>query len=218
MITWRPMLPENFFLFSPIGLLLVDDWTGRAPLGRVDAILDVQDGPAWRTIERDPVITASGVLTYPGLGRTTDVTQPAQHYRIRLDAPMYRPLYRATTDGIEFDVPPFDDANPPASVTTRPTHTVLLPAPHYPFAPYVAVLRGIVEDPGGAPVADVLVQESLRERALTDERGAFSLSLRWVSPGAATTITANDQRNGRTGSITITLPADLNLSQTITVS
>ena len=218
MITWRPVPQDNKSLFSPVGLLLVDDLTGRPPVGRIEAFLELQDAAEWRPIDRDPVITASGVLVYPGLGRSIDVTQPPRHYRVRLDAPLYRPLYRVNADGIEFDVPPFDDATPPGTVTDRVTPTVLLPAPHYPFAPYIPVLRGIVQDAGGAPVPDVLVQEALRERTLTDARGAFSLSLRWVPAGTPTLITADDQRNGRAGSITVTLPADLNQSQTITVS
>lgn len=218
MITWRAVPQDNRLLYSPLGLLLVDDLTGQPPVGRIEATLELQDGAEWRLIDRAPVITASSVLLYPGLGRTTDVTQPPHHYRVRLDAPLYRPLYRANADGIEFDVPPHDDTNPPATLTDRPTPTVLLPAAHYPFAPYIPVLRGLVQDAGGHPVPDVLVQEALRERTLTDARGAFSLSLRWVPPGTPTLITADDQRNGRAGSITVTLPADLNQSQTISVS
>jgi hypothetical protein len=218
MTSWRAVPEENRLLYSPVGLLLVDDLTGRTPVGRVEAWLELQDGAEWRSVDRAPVMTASSVLLYPGLGRTTDATQPPQRYRVRLESPFYRPLYSAIADGIEFDVPPYDDANPPTTLTDRPTHTVLLPALNYPFAPYIPVLRGIVRDAGGDPVADVLVQEAIRERTLTDARGAFSLSLRWVPPGTPTTITADDQRTGRAGSITVTLPADLNQSQTITVS
>jgi hypothetical protein len=217
-ITWRAVPQDTRLLYSPIGLLLVDDVTGKPPVGRVETTLALQDGAEWRVIDRDPVITASGVLLYPGLGRSIDVTQPPQHYRVSLELSLYRPLYRANGDGIEFDVPPFDDTSPPATLTDRPTPTVLLPAAHYPFAPYIPVLRGLVQDAGGHPVPDVLVQEALRERTLTDARGAFSLSLRWVPPGTPTLITADDQRHGRAGSITVTLPADLDQSQTITVS
>jgi hypothetical protein len=218
MTGWRPIPDDNRLLYSPVGLLLIDDLTGRPPVGRVDARLELQTGADWRGVNRAAVISASGVLLYPGLGRSTDATQPPQHYRVRLESPFYRPLYSATVNGIEFDVPPYDDQTPPATLTDRPTHTVLLPAVNYPFAPFISVLRGIVQDAAGDPVANVLVQEALRERTLTDARGAFSLSLRWVPPGTPTTITADDQRTGRAGSITVTLPADLNQSQTITVS
>ena len=215
---WRAVPQDNRLLYSPVGLLLVDDLTGRPPVGRVEATLELQDGAEWRIVDRAPTVTASGVLLYPGLGRSTDVTQPPHHYRVSLEPALYRPLYRANADGIEFDVPPYDDANPPATLTDRPTPAVLLPAAHYPFAPFIAVLRGLVQDAGGNPVPDVLVQEALRERTLTDARGAFSLALRWVDPGTPTLITADDQRNSRAGSITVTLPGDLNQSQAITVS
>ncbi len=217
MITWYELPSDLRLHYSPVGLLLVDDLTGDRPVGTIEASLELQDGADWRTVERDPVITASGVLIYPDLGRSTDLTQPPQRYRVRLASPFYRPLYRAISDGIEFDAHPFDDENPPAVLTSRPTPAMLLPADKYPFAMHLSVLRGRVRDVGGNAVPDVLVQEGLRERTLSDERGSFSLSLRWVPPGAPTHITADDQRNGRSGSITITLPAALEQSQAITV-
>jgi hypothetical protein len=218
MRTWRPLPGEDLRLFSPVGLRLVDDLTGQGPVGPVRARLDFQDGAAWRETDVEPVITASGVLAYPGLGRAADTTGAPVHYRVRLESPVYRPSYRATDDGIEFDAPPFNDANPPAPVTGSPVDAVLLPAAAYPFAPFLGVLRGVVEDLGGDPVPDVLVQEGLRERVLTDERGAFSLPLRWVPAGVATVINAVDHRGGRSGSINVTLPGSLAQSQTITVS
>lgn len=218
MITWRPLPDETSLLFSPVGLLLVDDLTGRPPVGRIDAALELRDGPAWRPVDRAATISASGVLLYPGLGRSTDVTQPPVRYRVRIESPHYRPLYRVTADGIEFDAPPYNDANPPAAITRFPVRALLLPAAAYPFAPFTPVIRGVVRDAAGDPVPDVLVQEGLRERTLSDARGAFSLALRWVAPSTPTVITADDQRNGRAGSINITLPAALESSQTIVVT
>ena len=102
--------------------------------------------------------------------------------------------------------------------TNRPTRTVLLPAANYPYAAYLPVVRGTVEDSVGNPLPDVLVQESMRERTITDGRGAFSLSMRWVPVGAPAQITADDLRGGRSGAVTITLPGALDKSQTITVT
>jgi hypothetical protein len=218
MIRWRPLPGENWFLYSPVGLLLVDDHNGQAPFGAIESRLEIQDGTTWRMSEREAVTGDSGVICFPGLGRSVDLTQPPQHCRVRVEVAFYRPLYRATTDGIEFDVPPYDDSNPPAVITQRPTATALLPSENYPYPTHVAVLRGVVRDLGGNPVMDVLVQEALRERTLTDERGAFSLALRWVPHGVPTVISAMDQRSGRAGLITITLPGALDQSQTITVS
>ncbi|NOT28287.1 MAG: carboxypeptidase regulatory-like domain-containing protein [Acidobacteria bacterium] len=218
MTVWRPLPAERLFLYSPVGFRLVDDLTGQAPFGALDIALDVQNGADWREGDRDAVTTASGVVIFPGLGLAIDLTQPALTHRLRVTSPYYRPLFRATSDGLSFAVPPWDHAHPPAPLTTRTTPLALLPAAAYPFAPHLAVLRGVVEDVNGNPVADVLVQEGLRERTLTDERGAFSLSLRWVVPGVATTITATDQRGARSGSIAITLPGALISGQTITVS
>ncbi len=218
MISWRFLPGEELELYSPIGLRLVDDLTGGAPIGRVKAHLDVQDGAEWRALDSEAVITASSIVTYPGLGRSVDLAPPPQHYRVRLEARCYRPSYRLTGDGIAFDAPLYDDANPPAPLTAVPAEAALLPSAAYPFAPYVPVLHGLVVDPGGDPVADVLVQEGLRERVLTDERGVFSLPLRWVAEGVPTAISADDQRNARAGAINVTLPAALDQSQTITVA
>ena len=215
---WRRVPTEDRLLFSPAGFLLVDDFTGAPPIGPIDVILEVRDGIAWRETDREAVITSSAVVTYPGLGRGEDVTQPPRRYRVRFTSPIYQPLYSATVDGIEFDAPAYDDTHPPAAVTRAPTSTVLLPGPNYPFAPFIPVIRGLVEDLGGNPVPGVLVQESLRERTLTDERGAYSLALRWVPDATPTTIDAVDQRTGRSGLITITLPAAVNQSQVITIS
>jgi len=213
---WRPLPGEELLLYSPVGLRLVDDLTGQAPFGPLRVFLDLQDGPDWRPTPLRPVITASSVITYPGLGRSADASLPAQRYRVRLEADFYRPGYRSAGDGIEFDAPRYNDSNPPVPLTTAAIAAALLPSSTYPFPSHIPVLHGVVEDGGGQPVADALVQEGLRERVLTDERGAFSLPLRWVAPGVATLIDAVD-RTGRTGSISVTLPADLAMSQTITV-
>ena len=94
MISWRPLVAERMFLYSPVGFRLVDDLSGQPPFGALDIALDVQDGTEWRPVDRDAVMTASGVIIFPGLGLTPDTTQPAQPYRIRLQSPYYRPLFR----------------------------------------------------------------------------------------------------------------------------
>lgn len=218
MSPWRRLEGEELLLYSPIGVRLVDDLTGQVPFGPVRALLDLQDGAAWRPTAVRPVITASSIVSYPGLGRSADASLPPQRYRVRLEADFYRPGYRAADDGIEFDAPRYNDANPPVPLTAAAVAAALLPSSTYPFPSHIPVLHGVVEDAGGEPVADALVQEGLRERVLTDERGAFSLPLRWVVAGVATIIDAVDQRTGRSGSIAVTLPADLAASQTITVS
>jgi hypothetical protein len=80
----------------------------------------------------------------------------------------------------------------------------------------VRVLRGFVEDVSGEPVPNVLVHQAAAERALTDERGTFSLPLRWAASGMA--VDATDVRTGRAGSHTLSLPADLLASVTITIA
>jgi hypothetical protein len=144
--------------------------------------------------------------------------QPIRRLRVILQADYYRPRYLINADGIEFDVHPYNHTTPPAMVPTHPQDAVLHPAPNYPFPPYVRVLRGVVQDTSGTEVANVEVRENNRERVLTDERGAFSLPLRWPGLTAAVLIDAIDHRGNRSGHITINLPADVMRGHIITVT
>jgi hypothetical protein len=210
---------ERSELYSPIGLHLIDEMTGEGPLGTVTAMLDLFDGMQWHPTEVRNVTTPGGVIIYPGLERTAQpLGKPARHYRVRLNAQWYRPLYRANLDGFEFDAYPYNDDVAPQVIATHAIDTMLLPAPHYPFPNYVPVLRGTVKDAIGKVVADVLVTQGLRERTLTDERGQFALPLRWVADGVPVTIDAADQHTGHVGSLQVTLPADLGKSHTINIA
>jgi len=217
-VSFQPLPGEELLLYSPLGLRLVDDFTGGAPLGPIDVFLDVEDGAGWRPTGIEAVITASSVVAFAGLGLSLDTNRPPVRYRVRLVARFYRPAYRATDDGVELDAPPYDHSTPPVPITAAPQPATLLPSSAYPFPSHVPVLHGVVEDVNGDPVADAVVQEGLRERVLSDERGVFSLPLRWVADGVPTAIDAVDQRNGRNGQINVTLPAALTSNQTITVT
>ena len=150
------------------------------------------------------------MLAYPGLGRQAQVAQqPPKTYRIRVDAELYRPFYRAASDGIVFSVPPYNDAEPTNVLLPTFGQLILLPAFQYQFPSHVPVLRGEVIDNQLQPVVDALVIDQLfGERTLTDERGAFSLPLRQLAPGVPDTITVSD-RLARTGSLLVTLPGAL---------
>lgn len=220
MTPYRVLAGETRLLFSPIGLRLVDEFTGAGPLGRVRAFLDRQDAAGdWHVTHVRPVTTPGGVLTYPGLERRAQpVGLPARRYRVRIEADFYRSFYRAQLDGIEFDAFPYNDTNPPATVATMPQDELLLPSSEYPFPTHVRVLRGAVVDLGGTPVADVLVSQGGLERVLTDERGTYALPLRWAPEGVPLLVDAIDQRTGRTGARAITLPQDLGTNQEIIIN
>jgi hypothetical protein len=220
MTTWMISPAATTHLYSPVGLRLLDELTGVAPLGSVFAMLDTLDlGGSWRHTDISDVRTPSAVVTYPGLARCADVTarQP-QQYRVRLAADLYIPYYLSTSDGIIFTAYPYNDANPPAVIVRMATDTLLVPAPNYPFASHIPVLRGVVVDASNKPVPNALVAQSNSERTLTDSHGTFALPLRWVEDNVATSIDANDQRTGRSGSIQIQLPDALNSNQKIAIS
>ena len=221
MINLRHLPGEGTALYSPIGLRPIDEATGREPFGRLYARLDRSDGGAgWLPVDINTVTTPTGILTYPGLERRRVVAaQPARQYRVSLTAEFYRPLYRATTDGIVFNAFPYNDTNPPQTITKLPQDVILIPMPNYPFPTHIPILHGLVTDLlTGEAVEDAMVIQGVTQRALTDERGAFALMLPRTPINAPVPVDAINHRNGRTGTITITLPHDLGQSHTITIS
>lgn len=219
MTVWHSPAVEHLELYSPIGLRLIDDVTGGAPIGRIRTYLDADNGAGgWMPTSIPAVMTPSGAITYPGLGRAFNPsTAVSRKYRIRLETEFYTPAYRQTADGIEFMVDPYDDTHAPAAFPKHWDDLLLLPAPNYPFPANVPVLRGDVRDPGGVLVADALVSDGVRERTLTVASGEYSLPLRWTTPGLPTPIDASD-RAGRTGTIAVAVPADLRQSHTIAIA
>lgn len=214
---WRPLRSERSALYSPIGLRLVDEFTGQTPRGRVAARLDRQvSAGVWAATDLEPVITPSGTLTWPGLGRDKEpASAPTRRYRARVTIDNYRASYLQSADGFEFDAPPWNDDIQPNPITAAPVDLYLFPSTAYDFPTWVRVLHGFVQDAAGVSVANVLVHQAGRERTLTDERGTFSLPLRWATTGQA--VDAIDARTGRTGTLLLNLPGDLESSVTITI-
>jgi len=217
---WVQITTESTKLYSPIGLRLVDDFTGAGPQGRVDVFLDARDASGgWSATGIAAVKTLSGIVSYPGLERHAVVTGlPSRHYRVRLVAEFYVPLYQRNLDGIEFDAFPYNDEHPPSTVNMGTQDAVLTPAPNYRIEDHVAVLRGVVTDASNKSVPNALVTQGSKERVLTDSRGTFALPLRWVAANTPVPVDAVDERTGRTGTVTIQLPGSLSKSQKIQIS
>jgi len=204
-------------MYSPVGFRLIDELSGRALIGGFKATLDIRIGTNFRATDSRAVTTASGVVAYPGLGRASQPVGAPRHYRFRVAAEFYRPLYLENSDGLEFDAPWYSDDAPPVPLPSFPQDVAFAPAASYPFASHISVLRGRVVDAAGVPVENAKVVESTHERVLTDQRGAFCLPLRWAPSRVPVAIDASD-RAGRTGTIVVTLPVDLGRGQTITIN
>lgn len=220
MMSWRSIQEERWLLYSPIGLLLIDEFTGKPPRYPIYVDLQYQDGAGgWHLRERNPVLTPGGIISYPALGRSTQAaTQPILHHRILLRSSFYRPEYLLNSNGIEFDVHPYDDTIQPAVIPTHPQTVLMLPNASYNYPNHVRVVSGVVQDSTGDPVVNVEVSEGVRERVLSDERGAFSLPLRWSALIASVQLDALDHRTGRSSSITINLPDDLSRGHLFTIT
>jgi len=215
MIVRRPLPGERNLLFSPIGLRLIDDFTGDAPFGPIRAFLDRQDANGtWYETSVKAVVTPSGNITYPGLERRADPHGPTHHYRCRIEADFYVPVYRALQDAIEFDAFPYNDTNQPANFPPPPNlplpqDVMLAPGSNYPYPGHIHVLRGRTLDVNGRTVADAIVRQGIQEQVLTDNRGVFAIPLRWVQTNVAVPIDADHPRSNTVGTINVTIPQDL---------
>ena len=216
-----PMSPgEHSLSFSPAGLQLVDDVTTRAPLGKTDCVLFVEHAPGqWRKTELRPVRSASGFFIFPGLGRSREVIgQPPRRYRAMITAEFYRPFYATPDGGVEFDVFPYNDDQPPAQ-PPQLLALVLVPATNYPFPSHLRVLRGHVVDAAGAAVSSAEVSHNVNERVLTGEDGAYALPFRANTPNDIQLhILAENHLTGEHGEIAVTLPADLGIQHDISIA
>jgi hypothetical protein len=221
---WQLATDERSVRFSPAWFRLVDELTGLAPFERVHVRVDQRDVTGWRSIDVPTIVTAAGMVAFPGLERRRETAGVAPgHYRLKVDAEFYRPLYREQADGVTFEAAPHnDEVQPPAPSRTD---LFLLPSVTYPYSAHIRTLRGIVQDQSGAPVEDGLVstqaQIGLRtrlDRTLTDGRGAFALPLRWVALGSTASVSCIDRRRQRGATITVNFPDDVGQNRLITIS
>jgi hypothetical protein len=184
MLRRRSLPGERLEMYSPIGLIPVDSFTGKSPLGRLRVFLEIRDELGqFRETDIKEVRTAGGVIAYPSLGRSAELDKPPRHYRVRVEAELYVPYYKGTTpggtnDGIEFTTFPYNDAVPPKNypknaagfpdyLKTVLRKVFLMPAPNYPFPDRVLVLRGVVKSILGEPIIGATVSWRATETAMT---------------------------------------------------
>lgn len=219
--SWQIDNDERSVEVFPVWFRLIDDVTGRAPITPVTVHLDIRDGTDWTQLDDRATITSAGMVTFLGMERRRPVAGlPSRRYRVRVEGDHYRPLYRQLASGVEFQTVPKEESAPPP----LPQDLVLLPSITYPLPPHVRTVRGLVRDQADSPVEDVIVSNRVQigttfrtARTLTDERGAFTLALRWVRSGTTATVNAIDRRTQRLGTITVAVPTDLQHSNLITI-
>ncbi|GLF93387.1 carboxypeptidase-like regulatory domain-containing protein [Streptomyces yaizuensis] len=220
---------ERPALYSPAWFVPYDEHARRVRTAGVGVRLERFADGGWQPLDERAVRTPSAALVYPGLGRRAEPRGvPPERHRARFTAPGCLPLYpadgqpfQASLAGVEFLVHAYGDDRPPA-VEAAPRLVRLLPAVSYPYGPGVRTVSGRVVDPvARAPVGNALVEARGRtgdlvawhERALTDALGAFRLSLRWegersAGPEGEVFRLVATERPGRTGSLSVRLPAD----------
>jgi hypothetical protein len=216
---WRVIEADRRTAYCPIALELRDEFSGGAIIGKAQLSLDLQQGTAWVPSGRKPSRTPGGVFVFTGLGRALDpAAMPSFRVRVRIEAAYYRPKYRTLVDGLEFDVPAYNDSVPPGVVPLMPEIVLMLPASPYPFGGPIRVLRGRVLDPLGHPVEDALVEADGVERVMSDSRGGFCLPLRWQPPVGGVVVTVDHPRSGRSAATIVNLPTALNGNHDISIA
>jgi len=226
---------DRSVLYSPAWFVPFDEFAQVRSAG-VRACLDRwdEDEGAWVALDTPAVRTPSAAIAYPGLGRRGGPGR--QRYRVRFAAAGYQPLYPADGQpfsadvvGVEFVAYPYDDIQPPA----RPRVVRLLPGVSFRYPPRLRTVYGVVLDgTTRVPVANALVRARGRtsrdavewqERTLTGTGGAFRLALRWEGervagdPAEETFRLLATERPGRTGSLVVRLPAELDRRHVIEI-
>jgi hypothetical protein len=222
------LLPgERRVSYSAGWFVPVDLVTGSPPGLPLRVLLDIQDAQGWSPTSIEPVVTLSGAVSYPDLGRCRNpAAATARRYRARFESDAYLAIGRARRDGEEFLAYPFDDTTPPTQDASR-TKVGLAPAVGYPFPGELPVLYGQVSTASGELVPDVLVSTTVgppvlrapqTTQTLTGPGGTFALPLRWASAGPIT-VTATDYRHtpNRTGQLSVQLPDALGRNQKIVI-
>jgi len=228
----RFMPLERSVLYSPAWFVPFDEYAQRVRSAGVTAYLDRRDEQGWVAQDTAAVRTPSAAITYPGLGRSGG--PGPQRYRVRFAAAGYQPLYPADGQpfsadiaGVEFVAYPYEGSQPPV----EPRLVRLLPSVSFPYSPGLRTVYGVVLDATTrVPVANALVQArgsqdtvQWHERTLTDARGAFRLALRWAgepvggSSAEETFRLLATERPGRTGSLAVRLPAELDRRHVIEI-
>jgi len=235
MIRRRPLPGERIEMYSAVGLLPLDIFTKKAPIGSIEAVLDLRDGNGnWVETDIKAIRTASGVVAYPGLGRS-GLTGVTRRYRVRFRAEQHRPHYlladagepggiiTRTINGIEFDVHPYNDLVPPqnAAELSFLWEVWFTPTPNYPFPDHFFLLRGEVRDGAtGRAAAGVEVSWKANQQVMTVEDGTFGLPLMVTKKTELTTpqIIAADDLRGKSGAETINIPDYLGKNLLITIN
>jgi hypothetical protein len=203
---------------SPVWLRLVDTFTGQPPAGALDVRIEKRDGASWVPLAVAHQISSSGDLGFLDLGKGRPGQTGTFDVRVTVDHP------DTVTDTVTGD--PFVVSTvtvwTPGSPPSPTAQTVrFFPGPGYRFGPGIPLLTGRVLDQAGDPVdrAHVSATETLRgspviEEVMTTAGGWFRLPLRW----SAGTTQIDVVRGPLTGGTTITVPDDLPVTVTLTVS
>lgn len=135
-------------------VMLIDDYTGERPVGRIQVEI--------KEIDRRALKNSSGYYFFTGL--------ETGKYNVSINPELYFP------EEIIVDMSTFSDPkNPVIEVNGKP-EVALKPNPRYPFPVSSTLVRGRIESGSGKPVASLKVGVKGKSiENITDKRGEFVL-------------------------------------------
>jgi hypothetical protein len=220
MTDWSTLTAEPMLAASPIWIRLRDTFTGRPPAGPVRVSIERRAGADWIAFEHRHQLSATGDLAFVDLGRTRDPGAVGTFdVRIFVDCPGAIPEAAGGGVAVTKTITAWAPGAPAAPLL--PDDLRLFPGPSYRFPSGTPLLAGRVFDAHGDPAgrarvwATATVQNTLlTEEVRSDGEGRFRLPLRWSA--GATDVRATHR--AQTGSITVSLPADLSSTHQITLT
>lgn len=218
-MTPRPLTsPEDRLAATPLWLRLVDEVTGRPPIGPLEVLLERRSGATWEPLEHAYQLSSRGDLGFLDLGRGRPGDAGTFDVRVTVTAPHTQAATATGAASVTRTIAVWSEQSPPAPV---PVEVRFFPSPGYPFGAGTPLLSGRAVTAAGVPVdrAEVTATEIVRgspvvERTLTGADGWFRLPLRWSS--GATQVDA--VKGPLTDSATLTVPDDLGEVVTLTLT
>jgi carboxypeptidase family protein len=218
MTDWSALSLEPMVAASPIWIRLRDTFTGGPPSGPLSVSLERRDGADWVAFDHRHQLSSTGDLAFVNLGRTRD---PFGTFDVRVTVAA-RGTISESVNGEAAIITTVSSWPPDApSVPSLPLDLRLFPGPAYAFPTGTPVLAGRVTDSNGDPASRARIWATatvlntlLTEEVRSDGDGRFRLPLRWSA--GATDINAT--HGAETGSITVSVPADLSSTHQITLT
>lgn len=178
------LLLERKILCSPVAFQLFDEFTGRDPIGQISMALQEELGTdEWLDLSIDPVRSAAGIFSYPGLGYTADPSSEFRTHRILITSDHYG------LREVRFVTRLYNHEHPlePGDFAQNVDRIGLIPTTHYPYDSHIRRLQGrLTLEENGLPIRGAELRHQGR-KVLSNGDGEFTLPVQFPAQDTRTT-------------------------------